>query len=249
MDQSRHRRIARKRGRRVGCRRRGRHRRGQGRVPGMAACAATGAGQDATCHRRGLAQERRRARHDRRRRLRQSLRRDGARCPCRSGAARFLRRSGHRDEGRVNSDGSRRREFLSARAVRGDRPHHSVQSSLHVRRRQIGGAARRRQYHRGQATRAGAAFLAASGRIDRRHPATGRLESGAGRQGSRPGAGQPPGRCQGRPDRKRADRPRGDESRRGHAQAGDPRARRQERADRLPRCRSRRRFRRPSSTA
>ena len=104
---------------------------------------------------------------------------------CRRGAARFLCRPRHRDEGRLDPDGAGRREFLGARAVRRGRPHHSVQPSLHVRRRQVGGAARRRQYHRGEAAGAGAAVVAAARRTDRRHPAAGRVEPGARRQGSR----------------------------------------------------------------
>ena len=71
-------------------------------------------------------------------------------------------------------------------------------------------------------------LLAAARRADRRHLAAGRVESGAGRQGGRPGAGEPPRRCQGRADRQRAHRPRRDEGRRRHAQAGHARARRQE---------------------
>ena len=63
------------------------------------------------------------------------------------------------------------------------------------------------------------------------------------------GAGEPSGRGQGRADRQRADRPRGDEGGRRHAQAGAARARRQERADRLSGRRSRCGRRPPWSTA
>ena len=159
----------------------------------------------------------------------------------RRGAARFLRRPRHRDEGRLDPDGPRRGEFLGARALRRGRPHHSVQPSLHVRGRQVGGAARRRQHRRAQAAGAGAAVGAAAGRADRRHPAAGRVERGAGRQGGRAGARQPSRRRHGGADRQRADRARRDEGGGRHPQAGAARARRQERADRLSGRRSRRR--------
>ena len=80
--------------------------------------------------------------------------------------------------------------FSVREPLRRRRPHHSVQPSVHVRRRQVGGAARRRQHRRDETARAGAAVVAAAGRADRRHPAAGRVESGAGRQGGRPGAGE-----------------------------------------------------------
>src|SRR5262245_35823169 len=73
------------------------------------------AGRDAARHRRRAAQERRRAGDDRCRRLRESLWRDGARRQCGCGAARLLRRPRYRDEGRLDSDGSGRGEFLRAR--------------------------------------------------------------------------------------------------------------------------------------
>ena len=139
-----HGRVAGPGGRRFGGGRRSRHRRRQGGVPRMAARAAARTGEDAARDRRRPAQERRRARHDRRRRLRQPLCRDGARRAGGRGAARFLRRPCHRDERRLDPDGTGRGEFLRARAVRRRRAHHSVQPSLHVRGRQVGGAARRR---------------------------------------------------------------------------------------------------------
>ena len=61
----------------------------------------------------------------------------------RRGADRILCRPRHRDEGLVDPDGTGRGEFLRARAARRGRPHHSVQSSLHVLRRQGRRAARR----------------------------------------------------------------------------------------------------------
>ena len=92
---------------------------------------------------------------------------------------------------------------------------------------------------RGEAARAGAAIVAAARRTDRRHPAAGRMEPRSRRQGGRAGAGEPSGRGEGGADRQRADRTRGHEGCRRHAQARHPRARRQERADRVSGRRSR----------
>jgi hypothetical protein len=94
--------------------------------------------------------------------------------------------------------------FSVRRALRSGGTHYPVQSSLHVRRRKVGCAARRRQHRRGQAARTGSAVLAAARRVDRRHPAAGRLESGAGRQGGRPSASEPSRRRQGGAHRQRA---------------------------------------------
>ena len=64
-----------------------------------------------------LRAKRQRTRHDRRRRLRQSGQGDGAAMPCRGGADRVFRRLRHRNEGRVDPDGTGRREFLGPRAA------------------------------------------------------------------------------------------------------------------------------------
>ena len=82
------------------------------------------------------------------------------------GAARFLRRSCHRDEGHHHPDGARRGEFLGARADGRGRPHHSVQSSLHVLRRQIRRSPRRRQHGHREAAGTVAAVVAAARRAD-----------------------------------------------------------------------------------
>ena len=62
--------------------------------------------------------------------------------------------------------------------------HHPVQSSVHVLRGQVRGAACRRQHRDREAARAVAALLAAARRTDRRHPAARRVQRGARRQGS-----------------------------------------------------------------
>jgi len=72
---------------------------------------------------------------------------------------------------------------------------------IHVLRRQVGGSAGRRQYGGGEAARAGAAVIAASGRADRRPAAAGRLQRGAGRARGRAKAGQPSRRRHDRADR------------------------------------------------
>ncbi len=82
-------------------------------------------------------------------------------------------------------------ELLGARAARRGRAHHPVQPSVHVRGRQVGRAARRRQHRRAQAAGTGAALGAAARRADRRHPAARRVERGAGRPRSGAGALQP----------------------------------------------------------
>ena len=170
-------------------------------------------------HRRGPARQCRGAGDDRRRRLRQSLYRDGERRERRRRADRVLRRPRHRDEGRLDPDGTRRGELLGARAARRRRPHRAVQSSVHVLRRQVGRAARRRQHRDHEAARAGAALLAAPRRADRRHPAARRVQPRARRQGGGRGARPPSGRRQDRADRQRADRTRRHARRRRHAQA------------------------------
>src|SRR5215470_16283201 len=58
--------------------------------------------------------------------------------------AKILRRLCHGNEGRIDSDGPRRDQFLSARALGRRRPHHSLQPPLHVLRGKIRGPARRR---------------------------------------------------------------------------------------------------------
>ena len=94
-------------------------------------------------HRQCAARARRGTGDDRRCRLRQSGPRKWSGCDHRRGANRILRRSRHRDERRLDPDGTGRGEFLRARAARRGRPHHSVQPSVHVLRRQIRRAARR----------------------------------------------------------------------------------------------------------
>ena len=212
---------------------RGRGQRRQGGISGLARYAAARARADAQAHRQCAARACRGTGADRRRRLRQSVRRNGQRRHDRGGADRVLRRPRHRDERLVDPDGARRGEFLGARAARRGRPHHSVQSSLHVLRRQIRRAARRRQHRGDEAAGAGAAVVAAACRTDRRYSAARRVQPRARRPRSRLGARLAQGRRHDRADRLGADRPRGDESRLRHAQGGDAGARRQERADRL----------------
>ena len=199
----------------------------------MAQRAAARARQDAAPHRRGAAQACARAGDDRCRRLRQSGTRDGERRDDRRRADRVLRRPRHRDEGQLDPDGAERGQFLGARAARGHRAHHPVQSPVHVLRRKVRRADRGGQYGGGEAARAVAALLAAACRADRRHPAARRVQRRARRQGSRRRARRPPRRRDGRADRQRADRARRDARGLRHREAGDARARRQERADRL----------------
>ena len=237
--QSRHRRVARAGGRL----RRGRYRRRgecrQGRVPGLARHAAARACAPPQAHRQCAARARRGTGDDRCRRLRQSLYRDGARRDHRRGADRILRRPRDGNERLVDPDGPGRGQFLGARAARRRRPHHSVQPSVHVLRRQKRRAAGDRQHRGDEAAGTGAAVVAAACRIDRRYFAAGRVQRRAGRPRGRRRARFPSGRRHDRADRLGADRPRGDEGRVRNAQGGDARARRQERADRLSRLRSR----------
>ena len=112
--------------------------------------------------------------------------------------------------------------------------HHPVQPPVHVLRGQVGRAARGRQHRGGEAARAVAALLAAPRRADRRHPAARRVQRRARRQGS--AARRSPAHTDvamvalvgsvptGRAVMRAAVRDR---------EAGDARARRQERADRL----------------
>ena len=60
----------------------------------------------------------------------------------------ILRRPRDRDEGQLDPDGAGRGQFLGARAARRGRPHHPVQSSIHVLRREIRGTAGGRQHRR-----------------------------------------------------------------------------------------------------
>ena len=113
--------------------------------------------------------------------------RDGERRHDRGGAARFLRRLGHGDEGRHHSDGARCGEFLGARADGRGRAHHPVQSSLHVLRGKIRGSPRRRQYGGGEAAGTVAALVVASRRTLRRPAAARRVQCRSRRQGGRPG--------------------------------------------------------------
>ena len=119
-----------------------------------------------------------------------------------------------------------------------------VQSSIHVRRRQIGSAARRRQRGRREAAGPGAAVRAAPRGAGRRTAAAGRVQRRAGRSRHRRDAGVAQGRRDGRDHRQRRGRARGDARGERHGQAGAARARRQERADRLSRRRSGRASRR-----
>ncbi len=214
-------------------RRRRRRERGKGRVSGLARYAAARTRAALEAHRQRAARARRGTGDDRRRRLRQSLRRDGARRDGRRGANRILRRPRHRNERLVDPDGTGRGQFLGARAARRRRPHHSVQPSVHVLRRQIWRAARGRQYRGDEAAGTGAAVLAAACRADRRYFAARRVQRRARRQGGGLGARLASRRRHDRADRLGADRPRGDEGGCRHAQSGDARTRRQECADRL----------------
>ena len=184
----------------------------------MAARAAARARQDPAADRGNPAAERQRARHDRRRRLRQSGARDGERRHDRGGADGVLRRLRHRNEGHVDPDGAGRGQLLGARTLGSCRPHHPVQSSVYVLRRKIRRPARRRQYRDREAAGAGAAVLAAAGRIDRRAAAGGRVQRRPRRARGRATARQPPGCRHDRAHRQRADRARGDESRLRHRQ-------------------------------
>ena len=234
LDQSRHGRVART----VRRLRRRRHRRrsagGKEGVRRLAQHAAARARARAQAHRRRPARKRRRARDDRCRRLRQSRARDGDGRNRRCRADRVLRRPRDGNEGRLDPDGSRCRELLRARAARRRRPHHSVQSSLHVLCRQGGRAACDRQRRDHEAARTGAALLAAARRTDRRPAAARRIQHRARRPRGRLSAHHPSGRRHDRADWLGADRPGGDEGRRRYTQTRHARTRRQERADRLP---------------
>ena len=94
----------------------------------------------------------------------------------------FLRRPGDRDERRLDPDGPRCGELLRARAARRRRPHHSVQPSLHVLRRQGRRAACDRQHRDHEAAGTGAALLAAARRTDRRSVAARRVQHRARRR-------------------------------------------------------------------
>ena len=209
-------------------------------LPRLARYAAARTRAAFEAHRQRAARARRGIGDDRRRRLRQSLRRDGARCDGRRRPDRILRRPRHRDERLLDPDGTGRGQFLGARAARRRRPHHSVQPSVHVLRRQIRRPARDRQYRGDEAAGTGAAVLAAPRRADRRYFAARGVQRRARRQGGGLGAGLASRRRHDRADRLGADRPRGDEGGCRHAQSGDAGTRRQECADRLWRCRSRR---------
>ena len=201
----------------------------------MAQHAAARTRAAAQAHRQRAARARRGTGDDRRRRLRQSVSRDGQGRDGRRRADRLLRRPRHRDERLVDPDGPGRGQFLGARAARRGRAHHSIQSSVHVLRGQGRRAARDRQHRGDEAAGAGAAVVAASCRTDRRHPAARRVQRRARRQGGRRRARLAQGRGDDRADRLGADRTRGHEGRGRHAQGGDAGARRQERADRLSR--------------
>ena len=192
-DQSRHGTVARQGRRFRGRRHRCGGRRGKDGVRRMAARAAARARENPATDRGNPAPERQRARDDRCRRLRQSGQGNGQRRDDRRRADGILRRLCHRDEGRFDSDGSGRGQLLRPRTAGRGRPHHSVQSSVHVLRRQVGGSARRRQYGGGEAAGAGAAVLAAAGRTDRRPAAAGRRSTSC-RAGARPGKARQPSR-------------------------------------------------------
>ena len=204
--QSRHRGVARPCGR---LRARGHRRRGEGRQGGLqrvAPRAAAGTRQDAERDCPRAEDECRRARHDRRRGLRQPGDRDDGRRQRCGGANRVFCRPRHRDERCFDPDGPRSPELLGTRAARGGRPDRAVQSSVHVHRRQIRGAARRRQHDRDEAAGAGPTVVAAARRVDRRPAAAWRVQSRPRRQGGRRRVGEPPRRRQDFADRQRADR-------------------------------------------
>ena len=118
----------------------------------------------------------------------------------------------HRDEGLFDSDGPGRGQFLRSRTSGRRRPHHPVQSSIHVLRRQVRGPARRRQYGRRKATGTGTPLLAAACRTDWRPAAGRRVQRCAGRTRGRAKTGEPSGRRDDRAHRQRADRSRCHES-------------------------------------
>ena len=102
-----------------------------------------------------------RTRAHRRRRLRQSDRRDDKRLGHRGRQRGILRRPGLRGQRQHHPDGPRRAELHAARAPGSDRSNQRIQPSIVVRRDAHWRAARHRQHADRQAARAGAALLIA----------------------------------------------------------------------------------------
>ncbi len=157
---------------------------------------------------------------------------------------RIFRRRGRRLQWR--SDRSRRSLRLHpARGARRLRRHRRLELPDPDRRLEIGAGARHGQCHGVQAVGKHAAFSAGAGRnLQRGRPARRALQRRAGLWRCRRGPRRPRCRRQGLGDRLGADRPQGAVARRLEDEARNDGTRRQVAADRLRRCRPRKRHRR-----